>query len=661
MGLAGVAGAAVLSLALNAVLYWRRPPAPPLSPVFATPAVVQQLQWMARERPNDPEWPARLGVAYFDQRHYLSAVDSLETALRLGAAEAEPRRALFLCYSSLERHDEAFAQLRRLAALFPDDLQVRLQFASEHARMDEPEQAIRDLDAIPCDPSGYPRLKDPGGRFVAAVRLADSYGRLGMWRRSLELAQRVIHDAGDRRPDHTADAVAARALLGLGRPAAATAEFRTALCDRPSDPDLLFGLAQSLIAQRNARNEPEIRRVLETVARDPSAPGQSRLQLALIYEQRRRWLEAADLFVRCHREGVMTVVSLRHAVDDYRKAGKGEAAIYCQGLLYESGGRYAQAIAAYRELTRIHSCCQSGYMHVARVQRENGDRKAALATLLTAARLAGPPPKVYSELASAYGAVRDLERARATWLEFARRDPANADLAYQNLGTLADSGGRLDDAEALYRKCIELQPDADLYRLQLARLLLQRRNDPRRLQEAIAHLERAVTLAREHPETCFQLGIAYRYAGRNQEAIWSLRHAIDLDPGDGKPYQPLGDLLVASGKRLEGEQCLALFKRYRQFYQAWETLKARVTRRPRDLAAQRRLAAFYDHAGAAFNAISAYARVLELDPADRRARTRILALYRQLGQTEADLKALSDLPGAPGPRGHPGAAPSARR
>ena len=42
---------------------------------------------MIAEYPRDPNWHLGLGLAYYDDGHYLSAVESLRTSLRLGGPE----------------------------------------------------------------------------------------------------------------------------------------------------------------------------------------------------------------------------------------------------------------------------------------------------------------------------------------------------------------------------------------------------------------------------------------------------------------------------------------------------------------------------------------------------------------------------------------------
>jgi Flp pilus assembly protein TadD len=191
----------------------------------------------------------------------------------------------------------------------------------------------------------------------------------------------------------------------------------------------------------------------------------------------------------------------------------------------------------------------------------------------------------------------------------------------------------LDEAEALYRRLLPLTPGIAGPRRALAKLLLDRRDDAKKLAEGIRLLEECVPLAREEAGLFHQLGIAYSHAGRTQEAIWSLRHAIDLSPGDGITYQPLGSLLQKAGRKEEGAEMLRLAERYREFRRVQSVLKLRAARTPADPVAIRALGEFYDRAQAYGQAELEYQRLLQLSPRDARVRQRLSEIYGMLGRT----------------------------
>lgn len=617
------AGAVVVNLGFFLWLQGRRSPAPPLSSLFRNPQAIRELQSLAADLPRDPEVHQNLGTALLQQGHYLSALESLKEALRLGAPERPVRRALAAAYAGADRYEEALKELERARALEPRELDLVLQVAGYQVSLGDPAAARKTLDAVTLDADGFPTLTYGDGREAALERLAGAYGELGEYRRSLEMARRVLAD-GPNRP--SANLVAGRALLELGQGSPAARHLEQVERLAPGQPELLLLLVRAWKLEGSLRNEDRVLAALEKVARTPSASGQVFLDLGIIYQRRKQWEKAGDAFKQAYEAKTDPEVSLAHAYSCYQKAGRVEDALYLEGLLYENRGQFGRAIEQYRKLTRIHSCCHSGYMHIARVQGKMGRYREALATLQTARKIAGAPAKLYVELARAYHSLGQPDRERAMWNEFIRLDAENADLGYQNLGVLADKAGRIDEAEQLYRKCVELQPQADLYWLKLGRLLIQRRTDPRRLRDGIAALEKAVQLAPLQSGSVFDLATAYRYAGRNQEALWAARHSVDLDPGDGRGYQQIGDLLLQAGRRAEGEEAMAYFRRFRQYYQAWETLRARVRRNPRDVSAKLRMAQFYERSGSMVNAANTYAEILQLRPSDQEAQRRLLAI-----------------------------------
>lgn len=629
-----IAGGAGISYGLN-LLVNRTSAPPPLSVVFPSASDIRELQWMAKDDPKNPEWHARLGMAFLNDGHYLSAINAFNTAIAKGEPPTPVRRPLAICLTKLERFDKALAEYQKLALAYPNDLWPRLEIAQSQSDLGKPEEALKTLDTIPLDSAGFPTLTDPDGRLGAAERLAVSYGKLEQWKRTLEISLKVLAES----PNRTGARIgAAKALFTLQRPAEAVSYLEGDLGEFGKAPDVQYLQAVVLSARGRKADKDRIQRLLEAAAGSGVAPGDTFVRLGHLYEEKGQWEKAGAAFSRANDVRTQSVASLRRAYPNYVRAGNWEEGIYKKGLYLETLQRYPEAVETYRELTKKHSCCQSGYMHMARAQRRMGDTKAAVKTLLKALSRPGAPSKVYSDLAGAYSALQLRDKETAMWKEFIKRDPANADLGYQNLGNMADVEGKIDEAETYYRKSIEVAPNADLYYVRLAKLLLQRRSDPERLAEAVRHLERAIKLAPDYGEAYFQLGVAYRYSGRNEDAIAAFRHAIDLDPGEGKSYQPLGETLIAAGHKEQGKEALAQSRRYREFFQAWETLKARVNRSPNDVNAQRRLAAFYERTGAAFDAINAYAEVVALDPSDQKARRRMKELYAQMGQGDEDVR-----------------------
>jgi tetratricopeptide (TPR) repeat protein len=310
-----VAGAALLvDLAVVAVLHFRRPPLPPALPVFNSPLVIRELQAAAAEMPRDPEWHLRLGLAYLEDGHYLSAIESLNAALALNAPELAVRSALAACYSNLERNEEAVEQLLPLAGDGREGVKARLQLAREYARLDRVEKALEVLAELPALAEDLPAA---GDRRRALVELASAYGELGRWDSCLRTAEAVLR----QEVDVDARLLAARALLQLDRAEESARYSRAVLQSRPDDSQAMFLRAQALLSLDRHAHRKELRQLLEAVTRAREAPGQALFELGLIYEAEQEWALAADAFTRAHGVRTSSLRSLQHAYENFQKAG----------------------------------------------------------------------------------------------------------------------------------------------------------------------------------------------------------------------------------------------------------------------------------------------------------------------------------------------------
>src|SRR5262249_59114846 len=83
-------------------------------------------------------------------------------------------------------------------------------------------------------------------------------------------------------------------------------------------------------------------------------------------------------------------------------------------------------------------------------------------------------------------------------------------------------GVKLDEAEQLIRRALQLEPNDGFYIDSLGWVYFKRGDYPR----AIEYLERAAELAGEDPTIVEHLGDAYHKTGRNDSALQSYRDAL---------------------------------------------------------------------------------------------------------------------------------------
>jgi superkiller protein 3 len=138
--------------------------------------------------------------------------------------------------------------------------------------------------------------------------------------------------------------------------------------------------------------------------------------------------------------------------------------------------------------------------------------------------------------------LNDLKRfdeAEANYRKAIELNPQYA-TAYNNLGSFLDDLKRLDEAEANYRKAIELNPqDATAYN-NLGNTL----KDLKRFDEAEANYRKAIELNPQYATAYNNLGILLHFTlEKYNEAESSYRKVIEIDPTQGSAHFLLGILL----------------------------------------------------------------------------------------------------------------------
>ena len=223
----------------------------------------------------------------------------------------------------------------------------------------------------------------------------------------------------------------------------------------------------------------------------------------------------------------------QEAIGYYRAAlaiRPGSLAIQCNlGIALDSAGQHDAALALFREAIRVapdhgrlHIGLSSAFLKKGRLDEAiaeantavrlspdnpyahailsdslcvRGKLDEAIAEANTAIRLAADLADGHYCLAKALGQKGQFEASFAQCLEAIRLDPDNAIYQY-DLGVSLTQQGKLNQAIAVFQKSIERDPKD--YRAFTGRALCHQLEG--RIPEALADLERAVTLAPDEPE-----------------------------------------------------------------------------------------------------------------------------------------------------------------
>lgn len=143
----------------------------------------------------------------------------------------------------------------------------------------------------------------------------------------------------------------------------------------------------------------------------------------------------------------------------------------------------------------------------------------------------------------------DVEREAGQALD---RLPFDRDLAFTRAAAL-ERLGRLDEAEVLFQRLVESDPDDAAAANYLGYAWAD--ND-RNLQEALKLINRAVTLEPENAAYLDSLGwVHYRLGDLDQAEYW-LRRAVGLGGNDGTVLAHLGEVLLRKGQTEEARLLL---------------------------------------------------------------------------------------------------------
>lgn len=274
--------------------------------------------------------------------------------------------------------------------------------------------------------------------------------------------------------------------------------------------------------------------------------------------------------------------------------GAEEAAVYISyGDALTRLGRTEQAVAQYRRALEIAPDSSHALYGLAQAALAGGDASSAASRLERAVAVAPHHGEAHALLAQAYRrlgrneeAERALLRAGAFAEGSAAPDPVLAEVkaeavssrAFSDRGQRLARGGRFADAEADFRKVLEIRPgnardysnlggalagqgkldeaiDAyrqalavdpdDTYALNNLAMALVARGDPAR---AVAHLETAISIDPGYTDALRNLGLVHARLGRHEQAIALYRRALATNGALVQVHNDLGTSLAARGE-----------------------------------------------------------------------------------------------------------------
>lgn len=211
-------------------------------------------------------------------------------------------------------------------------------------------------------------------------------------------------------------------------------------------------------------------------------------------------------------------------------------------------GRFHEARAAFVQALQREPQSVPARVGLAQALAGIGDRLTATAWLTDACRIAPGEPQAMQLLADLLLAQKQFAQAAPLYRELLERLGLRNRSNLLHAGYCLEQAGKLEPAAQYYRDALALDADFMEAHVDLAGLLWRLED----FEGSLAHAQRAVELAPQHPYAVRILGTALLNLNRLEEAERVLRQALDLQPGFPLAQLDLAFTLLLAGRLAEG-------------------------------------------------------------------------------------------------------------
>jgi len=228
-------------------------------------------------------------------------------------------------------------------------------------------------------------------------------------------------------------------------------------------------------------------------------------------------------------------------------------AILLSASLLEDLERYDLAIENYARIPRDNAASDAAQLGRAEALRKSGKIDAAIEAIEQLAQARPDLPLVHVTLGDT---LRELDRFEEASKAYDRAvallgEPAQGQwIIYFARGITFERTDRWPEAEADFRKALELQPDQPQVLNYLGYSYVEKHQN---LDEALDMIQRAVAARPDSGYITDSLGWVFYRLGRYAEAVAPMERAVELMPVDPVINDHLGDVYWAVGRKLEAQ------------------------------------------------------------------------------------------------------------
>jgi pentatricopeptide repeat protein len=300
---------------------------------------------------------------------------------------------------------------------------------------------------------------------------------------------------------------------------------------------------------------------------------------------------------------------------------------------YFSKGEFDKAIEIWQEMLQEKPGDPQILTYIANALVHKGETAEAAAVLKEVVDSHPEFLDAQNLLGISYINLNRFDDAERVALSVLARDSQNSE-AYFNLGVIADKRGLHGEAFTAFKRSVDLRGDYDEARANLANEYLRQGN----FKHAKIQASKALEINPVLPRGWFLLGQAYRGAGHTDSAVVCFREALRHAPGFNRARVSLAVTLAGRGSLDESERELKegleypedlsliylnlglLYRQTDDIEAAESNLRKAIETNAAFLPARFDLAALYVSQGKEAKAREQIESILEIDPANERAR-----------------------------------------
>jgi arylsulfatase A-like enzyme/Flp pilus assembly protein TadD len=202
-----------------------------------------------------------------------------------------------------------------------------------------------------------------------------------------------------------------------------------------------------------------------------------------------------------------------------------------------------EAVEIYRDVLRKRPDMAIAYRHLAFIEWQRGNPRAAVEVLQRALAERVTQPAVVAQLGSYLADIDRVPEALQLLEPLARSPDADPD-TLNSLGIAYVRAGRREDARRVFERVLTIDPESGVPLENLGMLALERGDLPAARRQFERALQADPRSSRAHAD----LGVVALRAGDRATAIAEWKRAVELDPGNADALYNVGVTLARDGQ-----------------------------------------------------------------------------------------------------------------